>query len=149
VLSDQSGRVVDEPFREAGGEHRRVRAGHQGVVVEYDAEVARLRIRDDAAGVVLRAESGADEVVERIPVGAGDLQDAADGLSDRGASDSGCDVIGRHRLRERRRDPHGVTVGRFMIQTSKCSVGFVLLRTRLGAEIRLAVATAKRTLGSS
>ena len=57
-------------------------------------------------------ESDADEVVERIPVGAGDFEDAADWLADRGAGDGGCDVVGRHRLAQRRRDPHGVAVGR-------------------------------------
>ena len=92
MLPDRSGRVVDEPVLETAGEHRRGGGGNQHLVIEHHSEVARSRIRDDAAGVVPRAEPGPDEVVEWIPVGAGDVEDAAGGLADRGAGDSGGDL---------------------------------------------------------
>ena len=120
MLADRSERIVDEPVLEAGGQHRRSGGGNEGAVVEYDAEVARLRIRDDPAGVVLHAETGADEVVERIPVWAGDLADATDWLTDRGAGDSTT----------------------FMMNLQ-------LPCPRRTVEVRLAVAKAGWTLGSS
>ena len=88
MLPDRSGGVVDEPVLETGGEHRRGGGRDEHLVIEHHSEVARLRIRDDAAGVVARTEPGPDEVVEWIPVGAGDFEDVADG----GAGDSGGDV---------------------------------------------------------
>ena len=64
------------------------------------------------AGVAVRGEARADEVVHADLVGARDLGDGVGRRLRDGAGDGGGDVFGRHRLHQRVRQPHDVAVRR-------------------------------------
>src|SRR6185295_9617292 len=104
------GEALLVPVAEAGVGQARAGGGEERTLARVDAEVARLRIGDDLARVAGRRQHAADELVEPERLGPGDLHDSVDRLTDRHAADAGRDVVGGHRLDERRREADEVAL---------------------------------------
>ena len=109
-----------KPVREmAGAEQRIFLVRDQAALFKRRSEVAGLLVGDDRAGVLLRREILADDLVKRKSVGTGQLDDSIERFRHRDPGQSGNDVVGEDWLKQRGRQAYGLSVG--------CGIGDVSL----------------------
>ena len=103
-------RDVTEPPVELGRSKVRFGAGNERLIAQFDTEMERLRIHNDLPGVLVIVKNAADDLIDVERVGAGNLDCAVYRLRESRLGDRGRDIFCRHRLEQRVRQPHCVTV---------------------------------------
>src|SRR5262249_32199223 len=88
--------------------------GHERALGDGDAEVARARIRDHRSRITRRLEHPPNHLVERRPLGSGDLDQAVHGRAGRDPRDRRRDIVRSHRLELDRRQPNRAASGRIL-----------------------------------
>ena len=105
------GQGAAEPVLEMRLTKARVIAGDEGAFAKCRAEVARLRISDNLAPIVVRFQAESDERVEPELFRSPDFNRAVYRRADRDHTDRFGDVVSRDWLNECRWHPDGVAVG--------------------------------------
>src|SRR5262245_59506072 len=106
-------RQAVEPFVETDAAQPRLAQRHQRALLDTAAEVPRLAVPHDLARIADRLQIARDDVVERDPVRAGDLDDAVARRRDRHIGDGGGDVVRGDGLEQAGRDRDLVAVRAF------------------------------------
>ena len=102
-----------KPVRETGRTEQRVLTfWDQAALLERRAEVAGLLVGDDCAGIVMRREVLADDLVKRDSVGAGQLDGSIQRLRHGDSGQGSGDVVREDWLKQRRRQVDGLPGGR-------------------------------------
>src|SRR4029077_1339995 len=96
-------RRLPEPFVESDVAEPRLARGNQRAFPELGAEVPRVRIGDDLAGVIVRGEAPPDQFVETELLRTGHFNGAVHRRAHGDPADPRRDVISRHGLKEDRR----------------------------------------------
>ena len=95
-----------EPFLEADLAESRVVGRHQRTLAEFGSEIPRVRVNNNLAGVVTRAEALTDQLIETERLGTGHFNRAIQWRAHGDPADRLRNVISRHRLNEYRWQPN-------------------------------------------
>src|SRR5262245_5707362 len=101
-----------EPVLETYLTELRTIIGNESPLGQFRAEVARTRIHDDFARIVLSAEPLTYELVESEALGPGDFTDVIHWRANRDPADAARDIVGRHRLNEHGCETDLIAIGR-------------------------------------
>ena len=97
-----------KPLVETDAAKARLARRNQRVLLDPAAEVWGIGIADDLARIADRLQIAADDLVERRPFWAGDLQDAVSRRRARHFGNRGGNVVRRYRLEQAGRNPENI-----------------------------------------
>ena len=103
-----------EPLLEADLAESRVAGRNQRALAEFGPEVPRVRVDDNLAGIVARAEALTDQFIETELLGTGHFNRAIQWRAHGDPADRLGDVISRHGLNEYRWQPNRRSVSGFI-----------------------------------
>src|SRR6185295_13298416 len=103
-----------EPLLEADLAESRVVGRNQRALAELGPEVPGVRVDDNLAGVVARAQALTDQLIETELLGTGHLNRAIQRRAHGDPADRRGDVISRHGLNEHRWHPHRRSIRGFI-----------------------------------
>jgi len=102
---------MSEPVRETRLVESRAIARKECALAQLHAVIARVRVSDNLARIVAWAQALSDELVKTELFGSGYFNSALHSRAHRDLSDLTGDIVGRHRLDERRWQAYCVAVG--------------------------------------
>ena len=103
-----------KPVREMAGTEQRVLARDQAALLKRRAEVAGLLVRHDRAGIVMRREVLADDLVKRDSVRAGHFNGSIQRLRHGDLGHVSGEIVREDGLKQRRRQANGLPAGRLI-----------------------------------
>src|SRR4030095_6036888 len=103
-----------KPVRETGGAEQRIVARDQAPFLKRRSEVAGLLVRHDRAGVVMRREVLAHDLVKRDSVWACDLNGSIQRLGNGNFGQVSGEVVRKNGLKQHRGQVNGLSAGRLI-----------------------------------